>query len=113
MLARQDAQACPALRQPLARLQLPGLPPGPQEQLNSVLVHEPLRLETSLAQLACRQLAQAALPAEAAAAGQYVPEYDDEPPPPELLLEQASDDTTSTVTTTDTRRLMGTPSRPG
>jgi hypothetical protein len=74
LLARHDAHACPALRQPLARLQLLGLPPGPHEQLNSALVHELFRLETSLAQLDCRQLAQTALPAALAAAGQFVPE---------------------------------------
>ena len=84
MLERHDAHASPALAQPLDRLQALGLPPGPHEQVNSVLVHELFKLETWLAQLDCRQLAHAALPAELAAAGQFVPEYDEELP--ELLL---------------------------
>ncbi len=97
LVDRHDAQAPAALVHPLERLQLPGLPPGPQAQLNSLLVQEVSRLETWLAQLDSRQLAHAALPAALAAAGQSVPEYDEEPPEPLLLLEHAS-----VVATTDT-----------
>jgi len=101
LLPRHDAHASPALEHPLDRLQLEGLPPGPQEQLNSVLVHELFRFETWLPQLDCRQLAHAALPAELAAAGQFVPEYDEEPPELLLLLEHASVVATTDVSAQD------------
>jgi hypothetical protein len=46
LLPRHDAHARPALEHPPERLQLPGLPPGPHAQLNSVLEHEPFRPDT-------------------------------------------------------------------